>query len=113
MTTSGSASPRATATSRARSRGVTPRPRAVVPGRTPSRRRPRAVVPGRVPSRPPQRTRQTGRAAVALQRQVRAVVGVDLDAPPLELAPHARGAVADDHDARPHGEDVAPHGEVV
>src|SRR4051794_13460932 len=53
--------------------------------------------------------RQAGRAAVALERQLRAVVDVHLDALALERAAHRGDAVDHQHDAGADGEDVAAH----
>src|SRR5215218_4172021 len=60
-----------------------------------------------------QRLGEARRPAVALERELGAVVDVDLDPAPLERPPHAGHAVDHDDDARAYGEDVAAHGQVV
>src|SRR3954453_12824153 len=57
-----------------------------------------------------QRSGEAGGSSVALQRQLRAIVDVDLDALGLERPPDLGHAVDHHDDAGPDGEDVAAHG---
>src|SRR4051794_8017579 len=52
---------------------------------------------------------EAGGSSVALQRQLGAIVDVDLHAALLERPPDLRHPVDHDHDAGAHGEDVAAH----
>src|SRR3954467_12417751 len=56
-----------------------------------------------------QRSGEAGGSSVALERQLRAIVDVDLDTALLERPADLRPPVDHDHDAGPHGKDVAAH----